>query len=329
MELFLQYLKHRRKELFLVLMFFVIFIITFALYDIPLKAVLYPAALCLLMCIIFTIADFARVKKKHEDLTYVKAFSDIISDKFPAAESVEGEDYQRIIRMLMDEHSETIAKSNKEYMDMVEYFSIWAHQIKTPIASMKLTLQNEDSPLSRKLSNQLLRIEQYVEMVMTFLRLNSESTDYVIKEYDIDSIIRQALKKFSGEFIERKLSLDYEPLNVSAITDEKWLSFVIEQVLSNSLKYTPSGSIRIALEAPQKLSISDTGIGIAKEDLPRVFQQGYTGYNGRTDNKASGIGLYLCKCICTKLGHNIEIRSQVDKGTTVTIDLSQQKPEIE
>ena len=99
--------------------------------------------------------------------------------------------------MLMDEHSETIAKSNKEYMDMVEYYSIWAHQIKTPIASMKLTLQNEDSPLSRKLSNQLLRIEQYVEMVMTFLRLNSESTDYVIKEYDIDSIIRQALKKFS------------------------------------------------------------------------------------------------------------------------------------
>lgn len=329
MELFLQYLKHRRRELLMVLMFFVIFIITFALYNIPLKAVLYPAALCLLLCIIFTIIDFARVKKKHKALAYVKAFSDVISDRFPSAQSVEGEDYQQIIKMLIDEHSEFIAKSNKEYMDMVEYYSTWAHQIKTPIASMKLTLQNEDSPLSRKLSNELLRIEQYVEMVMTFLRLNSESTDYVIKEYDIDSIIRQTLKKFSGEFIERKLTLDYEPLNVSAITDEKWLSFVIEQVLSNALKYTPQGSIKIALETSKKLSISDTGIGIAEEDLPRVFQQGYTGYNGRTDNKASGIGLYLCKRICTKLGHNIEIRSQVDKGTTVTIDLSQQKLEIE
>ena len=329
MEFFLQYLKHKRRELFMVIMFFLIYIITFALYNLTLKAVLYPAALCLLLCIICIIIDFARVKKEHEALAYVKAFSDIISDRFPEAQSVEGEDYQQIIRMLIDEHSEFIAKSNKEYMDMVEYYSTWAHQIKTPIASMKLTLQNEDSPLSRKLSNELLRIEQYVEMVMTFLRLNSESTDYVIREYDMDSIIRQALKKFSGEFIERRLSLIYEPLNISVITDEKWLSFVIEQVLSNALKYTPQGSIKIALETPKKLSISDTGIGIAEEDLPRVFQQGYTGYNGRTDNKASGIGLYLCKRICTKLGHNIEIRSQVDKGTTVTIDLSQQKLEIE
>lgn len=329
MEFFLQYLKHKRRELFMVIMFFLIYIITFALYNLPLKAVLYPAALCLLLCIICITIDFARVKKEHEALAYVKAFSDIISDRFPEAQSVEGEDYQQIIRMLIDEHSEFIAKSNKEYMDMVEYYSTWAHQIKTPIASMKLTLQNEDSPLSRKLSNELLRIEQYVEMVMTFLRLNSESTDYVIREYDMDSIIRQALKKFSGEFIERRLSLIYEPLNISVITDEKWLSFVIEQVLSNALKYTPQGSIKIALETPKKLSISDTGIGIAEEDLPRVFQQGYTGYNGRTDNKASGIGLYLCKRICTKLGHNIEIRSQVDKGTTVTIDLSQQKLEIE
>ena len=166
-------------------------------------------------------------------------------------------------------------------------------------------------------------------MVLTFLRLDSESTDYVIKEYDLDGIVRQAVKKFSGEFISRKISLVYEPLQATVITDEKWLSFVVEQILSNALKYTPSGSITIRLEPDKKLYISDTGIGIAPEDLPRIFENGYTGYNGRTDKKASGIGLYLCKRICDKLGHGIAAESKLDEGTTIILDLSQRKRELE
>ena len=166
-------------------------------------------------------------------------------------------------------------------------------------------------------------------MVLTYLRLNSESTDYVIREYDLDEIIRPSVRKFAGEFIGRKLSLQYEPLHTSVITDEKWLSFVIGQVLSNALKYTPSGSISITLEPEKKLCIRDTGLGIAPEDLPRIFENGYTGYNGRMDKKASGIGLYLCRRICTKLGHSITARSEVDVGTAITIDLSRQKLEVE
>ena len=136
---------------------------------------------------------------------------------------------------------------------MIDYYTVWAHQIKTPIAAMRLTLQNEDTPLTRKLTNDLYRIEQYVEMVLTFLRLNSDSTDYVFKEYDLDNIMKSAVKKFSSEFIGRKLRLIYDPLNTSVITDEKWLSFVIEQVLSNALKYTPSGSITISLVGEKTL----------------------------------------------------------------------------
>ena len=166
-------------------------------------------------------------------------------------------------------------------------------------------------------------------MVLTFLRLNSESTDYVIKEYDLDKIVKQAVKKFSTEFIGRKLSLVYEPLNTTVITDEKWLSFVMEQVLSNALKYTPAGSITITLEKEKTLRIRDTGIGIAPEDLPRIFENGYTGYNGRTDKKASGIGLYLCKRICSNLGHTITARSMVDVGTTIDIELARTKLEVE
>ena len=212
---------------------------------------------------------------------------------------------------------------------MIDYYTVWAHQIKTPIASMRLHLQNEDSVLSRTLSSDLHRIEQYVEMVLTFLRLNSESTDYVIKEYDLDKIVKQAVRKFSSDFIGRKLSLVYEPLNTTVITDEKWLYFVIEQVLSNALKYTPSGSITITLENEKTLRIHDTGIGIAPEDLPRIFENGYTGYNGRADKKASGIGLYLCKRICSNLGYTITARSIVDVGTIIDIDLSQTKLEVE
>ena len=194
---------------------------------------------------------------------------------------------------------------------------------------MRLHLQNEDSTLARKLSADLHRIEQYVEMVLTFLRLNSESTDYVIKEYDLDRIVKQAVKKFSSEFIGRKLSLVYEPLNTTVITDEKWLGFVIEQVLSNALKYSSAGSITITLENKKTLRIRDTGIGIAPEDLPRIFENGFTGYNGRSDKKASGIGLYLSKRICTNLGHTITARSIVDVGTIIDIGLAQEKLEVE
>ena len=212
---------------------------------------------------------------------------------------------------------------------MIDYYTVWAHQIKTPIAAMRLTLQNEDTPLTRKLTNDLYRIEQYVEMVLTFLRLNSDSTDYVFKEYDLDNIVKSAVKKFSSEFIGRKLRLIYDPLNTSVITDEKWLSFVIEQVLSNALKYTPSGSITISLVGEKTLRIEDTGIGIAPSDLPRIFENGYTGFNGRTDKKASGIGLYLCRRVCNNLGHTITANSTVDMGTAIDIDLTQTKLEME
>lgn len=176
---------------------------------------------------------------------------------------------------------------------------------------------------------QLQSVEQYVEMVLGYLRLESPSSDYVIRNYALDDIVRQAVRKYASQFIRRKLRLEYTPLNVSVITDEKWLLFVIEQVLSNALKYTRSGSVSVTLEAPKTLCIRDTGIGIAPEDLPRVFEKGFTGSNGRTDKRATGIGLYLCRRILEKLGHTIAITSEVGVGTTVRIGLAQDALEIE
>lgn len=150
---------------------------------------------------------------------------------------------------------------------------------------------------------------------------------YVFRECDLDEIVKDAVKKFSAEFIGRKLRLVYAPLHTAVVTDEKWLSFVIEQVLSNALKYTPSGSITISLVGEKTLRIQDTGIGIAPSDLPRIFENGYTGFNGRLDKRASGLGLYLCRRVCTQLGHSITASSVIGEGTAIDIDLSQARVE--
>ena len=329
MELFFQYLKQRRRIWILCAVFCLIFAVSFLLYHLPIEAVIYPTLLSAVLGILVMVFDFLRVKREHEALSSIRSMTDVIAGSLPKSDGIKDEDYQQILRLLSEEQNNYRTQTNRKYADMIDYYTVWAHQIKTPIASMRLHLQNEDSVLSRTLTSDLHRIEQYVEMVLTFLRLNSESTDYVIKEYDLDKIIKGAVRKFSADFIGRKLSLVYEPVNTTVITDEKWLSFVIEQVLSNALKYTPAGSITITLESEKTLRIRDTGIGIAPEDLPRIFENGYTGYNGRADKKASGIGLYLCKRICNNLGHTISARSIVDVGTIVDIDLTHVKLEVE
>ena len=320
------YWKQCRKGLGIFLLFSLIFLGVFLLYGIPMEAVLYPAILCDLLGVIFLVLDVRRAWRTYRQLEILKTLPAPLMEPFPEPDTMESEEYQEMIQILREGQKQLESGMALRYEEMVEYYTIWAHQIKTPIASMRLTLQNEDSELSRRLSEDLLRIEQYVEMVLCYLRLDSSSTDYVFQEYDLDSIVKQAVRKFAGQFIRRKIRLDYQPLNTRVVTDEKWLLFVVEQVLSNALKYTPAaGTVTIDLEEPKTLCIRDTGMGIAPEDLPRVFEKGYTGYNGRNDKKASGIGLYLCRRICKNLNHVISVDSSLDSGTVVRIRLEQAK----
>ena len=320
------YWKQCRKGLGIFLLFSLIFLGVFLLYGISIEAVLYPAILCGLLGLIFLALDMHRAWRTYRQLEILKTLPAPLMEPFPEPDTMEAAEYQEIIRTLREGQKQLESGMALRYEEMVEYYTIWAHQIKTPIASMRLTLQNEDSELSRRLSEDLLRIEQYVEMVLCYLRLDSSSTDYVFQEYDLDGIVKQAVRKFAGQFIRRKIRLDYQPLHTRVVTDEKWLLFVVEQVLSNALKYTPAaGTVTIDLEEPKTLCIRDTGIGIAPEDLPRVFEKGYTGYNGRNDKKASGIGLYLCRRICKNLNHVISVDSSLDSGTVVRIRLEQVK----
>lgn len=329
MHFFLNYLKKRRAQIIAFIVFFLVFLFAFALYDLPTGAVVYPALVCLCLGILAGAVDFKKAKRKHEMLCEIAKLSAELIETLPNRVTQDDTDYQEIILHLKEEARLAEDRQNAKFADMVDYYTVWAHQIKTPIASMRLTLQNEDSPLARRISDDLFRIEQYVEMVLCYLRLDSDATDYVIQKYDLDKILTQAFRRFSGQFISKKLSLDYEPPEFTALTDEKWLLFVIEQVLSNSVKYTPLGGV-ISVSVQQGiLCIKDNGIGIAPEDLPRIFERGYTGFNGRTDKKASGLGLYLCRRICRNLNHRIWAESGREGGTAVYIDLNSRKIETE
>ena len=322
MKLFGSYLKYRIKFLIASGVIIGIFSSSYLLFDMPAIAVLYPLILVVVIGIITMAIDFVFFIKRHNQLTQVQ-------EELPEPKNQIEADYQFIISKLNEESKVSQQNAAAKYTDMVEYYTVWAHQIKTPIAAMRLNLQSEDNESSRKLMGDLNRIEAYVEMVLTFLRLDSDSTDYVIKEYDLDEIIRPAIRKFSREFILKKLKLEYEPVSFKTITDSKWLSFIIEQVISNAVKYTSEGSVRIYMSEPGILCIEDTGIGISKEDLPRIFENGYTGFNGREDKRASGIGLYLCKRIADNLGHKIYAESNVGEGTKIFLDMRAKKLEVE
>jgi hypothetical protein len=320
MKLFGRYVKARIKILITYVFMAGIFASSYLLFDMPAISVLYPLSMALAVGIIIMIIDFIMFRSRHEKL---------VSEELPAPKDQIEEDYQLIINKLQEESKMAQLKASEDYNNMIEYYTVWAHQIKTPIAAMRLNLQSEDTESARRLMGDLARIEAYVEMVLTFIRLDSDSTDYLIKEYDLDEIIRPAIRKYSKEFILKKLKLEYEPVDYKVLTDSKWLSFIIEQVISNSVKYTSEGYVKIYMSSPCVLCIEDSGIGIREEDLPRIFENGYTGFNGREDKRASGIGLYLCKRIADNLGHKISAESKQREGTRIYLDLSRKEIGIE
>lgn len=299
------------------------------LYAAPIAPLRDAAILCLSCLIGWGAFGFARFVRRHRQLAALLPLPTLDAQDFPPAASLPEADYQALALALEQRRIAAVQEERRRSREQNDYYQLWAHQIKTPIAAMRLRLQSEDSDSSRRLLADLGRIEQYVEMVLTYLRLEGEGTDYVFREARLDDIVRPALRRFAGEFIARRLTLDYTPTDVRVLTDEKWLSFVIEQVLSNALKYTPQGGVSVYVEEPKTLCIRDTGIGIAPEDLPRVFERSYTGLQGRADKRASGIGLYLCRRICRNLGHTITAESRPGEGTTVRIKLEEKKITVE
>jgi len=324
-----EYIRGHWRGVGIFFLFSATFAVVFTLYDLPAGAVRYAALICAFFGLLFFIFDYRAFCRRHRRLQQVYREVTVTLDSLPKPASLTEADYQDVLWELYRERQQLERETAQRYTDLVEYYTLWAHQIKTPIAAMNLLLQEEDVPQAKELQSELQRIEQYVEMVLCYLRLDSGESDYVIREYDLDGIVRQAVRKYANQFIRRRIRLVYEPLNCHVLTDEKWLLFVIEQVLTNALKYTRAGTISITLEPEKTLCIRDTGIGIAPEDLPRVFEKGFTGYNGRVQQRATGIGLYLCRRIMNKLGHGISVESRLREGTTVRLRLCRDALKVE
>lgn len=329
MKLLLSYLRAKLRGLLFLVVCLGVCALVFGLYHLPLAAVGYAAALCAALALVWLVVDVWDYRRRHQCLEALATEITVTLEHLPRPRNTLEADYQALLRTLDAQRREQEGRLSSQYRDMMEYYTIWAHQIKTPIAAMGLLLQEEDSPRSRALGEELQRIQQYVQMVLGYLRLDSESTDFVLRRCDLDAVVRQAVRSYAGSFIRKKIALDYQPFHIQVLTDEKWLRFVIEQVLSNALKYTRSGKVTISLEGEATLVIADTGIGIAPEDLPRVFERGFTGCNGRVDQRSSGIGLYLCRRILKQLGHGIRITSAPGQGTRVCLDLEQHPLEVE
>lgn len=244
-------------------------------------------------------------------------------EDLPAKDNLIEENYQELITILYQYGRQHLDALNVQSKELTEYVTMWAHQIKTPISAMRILLQSGENPENKQLLMELFKVEQYIEMILQYIRLGSMSSDLLLTHYSLDSLVRQAVRKFSKIFISKQIVLNYDELDYNVLTDEKWLVFVIEQVLSNALKYTKKGSISIYMskETPKTLIIEDTGIGIPSEDLPRVFEKGFTGYNGHIDKRSTGFGLFLCQQILKKLSHTITVTSTQGKGTKVSIEL--------
>ena len=323
------YIKQSIKVLLLFIVFAFVFCIVFSLYNLETEAIYYSIILCAFIGLIYICINFINYYKKHIQLYKLQNEISISSENLPSPKTLMEEDYTNLILTLNKEYKTYISKSDIAKSDMIDYYTMWVHQIKTPISAMKLLIQTSESEISSDLSSELFKIEQYVEMVLSYIRLGSNENDFVIKEYDLDNIVRQAIRKYAPLFIRKKINVDFQPTTYKVLTDEKWLVFVIEQLLSNAIKYTNKGKISIYPLEDKKLVIEDTGIGISQEDIPRIFDKGFTGYNGRTDKKATGLGLYLCKNILDKLSHKISIESEVGVKTKVILDLSMLNVNIE
>ena len=270
------------------------------------------------MFVCVLLGDGARYRRKRRQMAQIRERTELIPRELPEALDGLCADYDALIRALSHENEKLKTESLRLLEEQKEYYTLWVHQIKTPISAMRLLLDAKDDESTRLLKQELFKVDQYADLALKFVKLGDIADDLVIEHCDLNEIAHQAVKKYSLLFVYNKLSIQIEPLARDIPSDAMWLGFILGQLLSNSVKYTRTGGVHIYMDH-SALVVEDSGIGIRKEDLPRIFEKGYTGYNGRMDARASGIGLYLAKRAADALGISIAVFSELGKGTRVSL----------
>lgn len=276
---------------------------------------------------IYIIIDFFTKKKFYDNIMNITEKLDkkyLLPEVIKVPNYYEGKMLYEVLKECnrnMHEHVNFYKNLQKEYR---EYIETWVHEIKTPISSSKLIIENSESREKNALSDEIRKIEEYINQALYYSRSTDVSKDYIVKEFEIKEAVQEAIRNNRRDFINKRISVDIENVYGRVVTDIKWIKFIINQIIINSIKYSKnsSGSLKV-YTAERKdnlvLTIEDNGIGISKSDVGRVFDKGFTGENGRRYGKSTGIGLYLCKKLCEKLGLGISLESVEDEGTKVNL----------
>lgn len=311
------YLQSRKLFVLAIILSAMITFLTFKLYDIWLEVYFALMGILTIVFVMLVAIDFYSFNKLYRVVRRVASGASVKDIRRVSGDNLSCQ-MLKIIANEQLKQSDMIAHHQGQYRNLQDDYTQWVHQIKTPVSALRLMIERQTGADRQALKSELFKVERYIDMALEIVRLQSKTNDLHFEAVSINCIMTKLAKKYKSIFIEKKIKLIFSGEDLTVISDQKWLIVAVEQILSNALKYTNQGEISIEYHN-QSLVIKDSGIGIMAEDIPRIFERGYTGYNARVLEKSTGIGLNICKRTLDMLGHNIKIQSEVGKGTVAII----------
>ena len=319
----------RDKGLFLAINLMIFMIISFLMYSADVALVIIFLLFCVwfLPLLTYILIEYIKFRKYFNTVENILENLDkkyLLPEVLNEPNFIEGEEINYIFKVLSRDKHENVKYYKNIQEEYREYIEMWVHEIKTPIASTKLLIENNTNEITRKIDTQMDKIENFVEQVLYYSRSDEVGKDYIIKKIELSQVVKSVVKKNQRDFIGKRISLQLGDLDEIIYSDAKWIEFILNQIVGNAIKYSKGQSDKIKIESKALansvvLTIEDNGVGIIERDLNRVFEKGFTGENGRKFGKSTGIGLYLCKKLCDKMGLGLNIESEENKGTKVTV----------
>jgi signal transduction histidine kinase len=328
---FIEYIKDKRYFLilyFIIMSFVSLIMLVSANQPNVANNLLYTNVSCFLFASLYIIIGYYYRRRFYRELReLIESGQENVLSLLPEAQNYEQKQFLNLYKKILEGNEKQLQKLNDAKQDQQDFIMSWIHEVKLPIAASRLLIENSEGKtvefLIDKFEDELGKIDDYVEQALYYSRIDSFSKDYFISEVPMNQIIKNSVKKYAKLFINKGIRFHLDENKQFVQSDSKWLGFVVDQVIANSLKYTNDGgdiSIFFEEDAKEKrLHIQDNGIGIKPEDIHRVFEKGFTGSIGRSHVKSTGMGLYLAKQLAIKLGHHISIESEEGKYTKVTI----------
>lgn len=309
------YLREKRASVLLLTGACAFLFLVTELYHAPMELAVYTSLMLAAGAALAFAGGFSRYRAMNLSLQTVLRQCGTALEDMPEPRGLVEKRWQAVVREVDAARRRAVEQSEAAARDAQEYYTLWAHQIKTPLAAMQLLAQEDETDAKGLFLCELFQTQQYVDMVMNYQRMASITKDLCACKVDVDAVVAAAAGRVRPMLLNRPdVKLDVQATGLCVVSDTKWLGVVVEQLLTNAVKYTRHGFVKV-YACDEVLVVEDSGIGIAPSELPLVFERGYTGMNGRSQRHSSGLGLYLCRRITRKLGHTLWLESQQGRGT--------------